>query len=68
MGRGKIERETKREKKKKDFSLGRNTRRRKAATRITAKEKRESSQEKELCVEKKIKMREKSVTAFERDN
>ena len=57
-----------REREKKDFSLGRNTRSRKVATRITAKEKRESSQEKELCMEKKIKMREKSGTAFERDN
>ena len=68
MERGKIERETKRERKIKGFSLGRNERRRRAATRIAAKEKSKSSQERELCVEKKIKMREQSVTTFEIDN
>ena len=57
-----------REREKKGFSLGRNERRRRAATRIAAKEKSESSQERELCVEKKIKMREQSVTTFEIDN
>ena len=51
MGRGKIERETKGEKKKR-FLLGRNARRR-VATRIATKEKRESSQEREVCVENK---------------
>ena len=68
MERGKIERETKRERKKKGFSLGGNERRRRAATRIAAKEKSESSQERELCVVKKIKMREQTVTTFEIDN
>ena len=52
MGRGKIERETKGEKKKR-FLLGRNARRRRVATRIATKEKRESSQEREVCVENK---------------
>ena len=67
MGRGKIERETKGEKKKR-FLLGRNARRRRVATRIATKEKRESSQERELCVESKTKMREQSVIVFERNN
>ena len=48
------------------------------AIRIVAQEKREQlrgsrlkkedSQERELCVEKKIKRREQSVAAFEKDN
>ena len=68
MERGKIERETKRERKKKGFSLGGNERRRRVATRIAAKEKSKSSQDREMCMEEKIKMREQSVTTFEIDN
>ena len=52
MGRGKIEREINREKKKKKrFSLGRNARRR-AAVRIAAKETRERATKRELLREK----------------
>ena len=51
MGRGKIEREINREKKKKKISLGRNARRR-AAVRIAAKETRERATKRELLREK----------------
>ena len=53
MGRGKIEREINREKKKKKrFSLGWNARRRRAAVRIAAKETRERATKRELLREK----------------
>ena len=43
------------------------TRKKRAAKRKPLREK-EDSQERELCMEKKIKRREQSVAAFEKDN
>ena len=43
------------------------TRKKRAAKRKPFREK-EDSQERELCMEKKIKRREQSVAAFEKDN
>ena len=67
MGSGKIECETKIEKKKKDFHLGWMQKGGEQQQGLPQKRK-ESSQERELCVEKKIKMKEQSVITFERDN
>ena len=65
-GRGKIECETKRGKEK-DFRLGGTKEGGEQQQGLPQKIK-ESSQERELCVEKKIKMKEQSVITFERDN